>query len=279
MLAQWIRVFYSNNGVLTDYSLAAQDTDAIPFPIVAAEDYLYIAQYFPFNNFYLDLDVVNDQASVMTVQYWYGKEWVNAVDLIDATKVNGVSLAKSGVVQFSPSRRYKWTEIVDTSLEQNSSLTSLEIYNNYWLRVKFSADLNALTAIESISYKFANDEMLVAIDSEINNYLLAWGGITKTNWNEQLLLASQYLIYDLKSKGLIIHPGNILRFDDVSMACAHRCLMIIYAQLGESFKDKYNYSLGMFNELMSIKRFNFDVDLDARLDKTEIANSVGKLIR
>lgn len=279
MLAQWIRVFYSNNGVLTDYSLAAQDTDAIPFPIVAAEDYLYIAQYFPFNNFYLELNTVNSLASVMTVQYWYGKEWVNAVDLIDATKVNGVSLAKSGVVQFSPSRRYKWQEIVDTKEEQGSLLTSLEIYNNYWLRVKFSSDLSLTTALESVGYKFTNDDMLSAIDSEINNYLLAWGGVGKLDWNEQIVLASQYLIYDLKSKGLIIHPGNILRFDDVSLACAHRALMIIYAQLGESFLGKYNYSLGMYNELMSIKRFNFDVDLDGRLDKQEISNSVGKLIR
>lgn len=279
MLAQWIRVFYSNNGVLTDYSLAAQDTDAIPFPIVAAEDYLYIAQYFPFNNFYLELNTVNSLASVMTVQYWYGKEWVNAVDLIDATKVNGVSLAKGGVVQFSPSRRYKWQEIVDTKEEQGSLLTSLEIYNNYWLRVKFSSDLSLTTALESVGYKFTNDDMLSAIDSEINNYLLAWGGVGKLDWNEQIVLASQYLIYDLKSKGLIIHPGNILRFDDVSLACAHRALMIIYAQLGESFLGKYNYSLGMYNELMSIKRFNFDVDLDGRLDKQEISNSVGKLIR
>jgi hypothetical protein len=279
MLSQWIRIFHSDNGQLIDYSLNAQNTDDIPFPFVASEDYLYIAQYYPFNNFFIELKEPNTEASKVLIDTWHGRQWTPAVDIIDATSVDGKSLAKTGVIQFSPDRRYRWQSTADTSDETTMGLSSLHIYNNSWLRVRFDQDLHADTEIKDIGYSFCTDEMLRAIDSEIDNYLMAWGGSTKLNWIEQIKLASLYLAYDLKAKGLIIHQGNILRFDDVSMACAHRTLMIIYAQLGESFQSKYQYSFNMYNELLSIKRFNFDEDMDGRLDKQEISNTVGKLIR
>lgn len=280
MLAQWMRVFYSDNGVLTDYSLAAQNSDDIPLALVSAQDYVYVAQYYPFNNAFFQTKTVNALASAISVQYWTGKIWANARDVIDGTKVSGVSLARSGVVQFSPDRDEQWQNVDDTT---NSNapveLSALEIYDLYWMRFKWSADLSLTTEVSNIGYSFCTDEMLNAIDSEINNYLTPWGGVTKTNWIEQIMLASQHVIFDLKAKGFIVAPGNILRFDDVSLATCYRALAIIYGRLGEPFRVRYQDALNSYAELISVKRFTFDANSNARVDKQEISSSVGGLVR
>jgi hypothetical protein len=279
MLANWIRLFLSDNGVLSDISLAAQNSDNINFQLVSTEDYLYCGQYYPFNNLYFELLTANSNAASLHVQYWDGKVWADGLDVIDATKVSGVTLARNGVVQFSPNRERRWQVVRDPTQNQGpSELITLPIYDLYWIRIKASADLSACV-LKNISYAFCTSAMLKAIDSEIDNYLMAWGGVGKTNWDEQVLLASQYVVFDLKSKGFIVAPGNILRFEDVSLATAHRTLAVIYSQLGESFRDKLTASINMYGELMSIKRFNFDSNDNALLESQEISNTVGKLVR
>jgi hypothetical protein len=280
MLAQWMRVFYSDNGVLTDYSLAAQNSDTIPLAITASQDYVYIGQYFPFNNAFFQLKTVNALPSISQVQYWNGKIWVNARDVIDGTKVSGASLARSGVIQFSPDREEQWNNVDDTTNSNApSELSSLEIYDLYWMRFKWSADLSLTTELENIGYSFCTDEMLNAIDSELSNYLLPWGGAGKVNWIEQIMLASQHVIFDLKAKGFIVSPGNILRFDDVSLATCYRTLAIIYGRLGDPFRIRYQDALNSYAELISVKRFTFDANSNARVDKQEISSSVGGLVR
>jgi hypothetical protein len=53
MLKNYIRVLYSDNGTISDMSLDLSEGNGASFPVVAAEDYFYIGQYFPFNNFSL----------------------------------------------------------------------------------------------------------------------------------------------------------------------------------------------------------------------------------
>lgn len=280
MLPQWIRVFYSDNGSLTDYSIAAQNSENIPMAVVAAQDYVYVGQHFPFNNMYFEMNVVNTNTSDVSVQYWNGKIWASARDILDGTKMAGKSLARSGVIQWSPDRNDRWLVVNDTTDSGNpTELSSLEIYNLYWMRFKFSADLSATTSVNNISYAFCTNEMLRAIDPEIDNYLTAWGGVSKTNWNEQIMLASQEIVFNLKSRGLIIAAGEILRFDDVALATCYRCLSIILRILGQPFAAKRQDYMNAEAELLAVKRFSFDTNSDALLDKGEIGNSVSKLVR
>ena len=86
MLPQYIRVYYNDNGTFTDYSLEAQEkSSTITIPYVKDEDYLYIAQYLPFNNFFIEVDTANDQASVMSIDYWDNTAWRAMVDILDST--------------------------------------------------------------------------------------------------------------------------------------------------------------------------------------------------
>ncbi len=281
MLSQWVRVFLSDNGSLTDYSIEAQDSTSFAFPAVATEDYIYVGQYFPFNNLFIEMQTVNSNASVLSCQYWDGKQWQNGLDVIDGTKASGACFGKNGVFQFSPNRRIKWVQIEDTSVAQNtpSELQSLNIYDLYWMRLKVSADLSITTAIKKLTYAFTTNELMLGIDPEINQYLSAWGGVSKTNWNEQIILASQHLVADFKARQLIMGVGNIVRFDDISLPVAYRALALVYSQLGTAFKEKYDDAMVQYNRLLSIKRFTLDRNDDAAVERNEVAQTVGTLIR
>lgn len=281
MMHNWIRVLYSDNGSLTDYSIESQlNTETFLAPLVASEDYIYVGQYYPFNNLFIDLSVANDTASVLSVEYWDGRLWKTAVDVLDGTKSQGKTLKRSGIIQWSPDIDFSWSEITDTSRNQSAlELQSVELYNLWWVRLKVSSTIDATTAIKTIGYRFTDTGMMSGIDPEINEYLQPWGGASKTNWDEQIQLASLYLVADLKASGLIVHPGNVLRFDDVSLATANRTLAMIYAQLGEAFKPKMKDALDVYNSLKNIKRFTFDSDRNGRVDRQEISNTVGQMIR
>lgn len=279
MLYQWLRVLYSDNGVVTDYSIEAQN-DTVPAVMVAAEDYIYVGQYYPFNNIYFELSVANTNASVMSVEYWNSKQFVPAVDILDATKVAGATFARNGVIQFSPDIDHNWGQVRDTSkADAPTHLQGREMYDLYWVRLKVSADLSASTALKRVGYSFATNAMLAGIDPEISQYLTPWGGSSKLNWDEQIQLASLHLVADLRSRGIVVHGGNILRFDDVALATAYRSLAIIYGPLGQAFDSRRQQALEQYEKLLNVKRFTIDQNTNGLVDRAEINNTVGNMIR
>lgn len=279
MLYQWLRVLKHNGTTLTDYSIEAQN-DTVPAALVAASDYLYIGQYYPFNNIYFEVGTANTNASTVSVEYWDSKQWRSAVDILDATKTAGVPFAKNGVIQFSPDIDYNWTQVRDTSKQDTPThLQSREMYDLYWARVKVSADLSAGTALKRVGYCFSTNAMLAGIDPEVNQYLVPWGGSGKLNWDEQLQLASLHLVADLRSRQIVVHAGNILRFDDVALAAAYRTLALIYGPLGPAFDARRKLALEEYERLLNVKRFTIDVDTNGRVDRGEINNTTGQMIR
>lgn len=271
MLYQWLRLIKSDNGTLTDISLANQNesTDLV-MNLTVSEDYIYVGQQYPFNNFYIQSDVANDVASVMSIEYWDGSVWKNAVDVLDATSVNGVSLAQSGVVQFSPDYHYRWSFVPDTSDTAMSptELRTLTIYNLYWIRIKWSATLNALTTIKKITYCFSSHQQIDNRDSTINAYLGSFA-VGKTSWENEIITASMDVVLELKRKNLIVHEGQVLRFDDVSNATDWRTLINIYRDLGGDYKEKYDDALKEYSNALDVRRFSFDVNNDGFLSRGE----------
>lgn len=281
MLKKWIRTFYSDNGILTDYSLTAQNDSTFPAVMVAAEDYIYVGQYFPFNNMYFKIGVANINASVMSVQYWGEKQWNDAVDVIDATSVGGKTLAQSGVIQWSPDEDLMWQATDDTSDVNNATpteLNSLTIYDLYWMRFKVSANLGATTTIDKIAYCFCDDMIVTNLDPDINDYLTNWKA-AKTNWIDQILIASEHLVLDLKQGDIIKSGANILRFDEIYLACAYRTLAVIYNGLGEKFKDKREKALSEYKGIMQGMQLTIDVTGDALVNTGEISARSGRLVR
>lgn len=279
MLYQWLRVLKHNGTTLTDYSIEAQN-DTVPAAFVAATDYLYVGQYYPFNNVYFELSVANTNAASLSIEYWDSRQWRSAVDILDATKSAGVTLARNGVIQFSPDIDFNWTQVRDTTKQDTPPhLQGREMYDLYWIRIKASADLSAGTVLKRVGYSFTTNAMLSGIDPEINQYLTPWGGASKLNWDEQIQLASLHLVADLRGRGIVVHAGNILRFDDVALAAAYRTLALIYGPLGQAFDSRRKMALEEYERLLNVKRFTIDTDNNGRVDRNEISNTVGVLVR
>lgn len=278
MLTQYIRLFYGDDGTLTDYSLAGQEKNTdIPMPIVAAEDYLYIGQHLPSNNMFFEVSTANDQASVMTVEYWSNNAWVPMVDLLDATSVSGVSLARSGTVQWLVDREEPWTMVLDSSGGQSQApdeLSSIEIYNLYWLRIKFSADLNAGTTLDRITYKFTTEDRLEELDPDLSEYRTSWDA-SKTDWLDQILIGSEHVWHDFKSRSLISGPQQILRFEDVCLGAAYRTLAVIYGALGPEFTEKRENALANYNSAVESSRMVLDRNFSGKAERAEVITRLG----
>lgn len=281
MLFQYLRVIYSDNGVLTDVSLRNQDeTNSLVIPMVTGEDYIYLGQHFPFNNFFIQKSVVNAVAGVMQIDYWDSTAWRSAVDILDGTSNNsGVPLSKSGIVQFSPNPSYRWQITSDTTNGQfPSELSTLNIYNMYWLRIKFTSTLTLTTAIKRITYAFTLSQQIDNYDAKVNQY---WDTFSsgKTNWDDEIVTASYLVVRDLKAQGLIQESGEILRLDDVSIPTDWKTLELIYRSLGGDYKDKLKEASDQYMQSLALGRFSFDVDKNAFLSKAEISSPVRGLSR
>jgi hypothetical protein len=225
MLTQWIRLIKDS----TDVSLDNQGSGTIAMD--GSSPTLYLGKKAPFNNFFMWFDTVNSNSVTMTVEYYDNNAWVEVVDLLDGTS----GATQSGVVQFSPDRKNRWSNVDDSSEKGPTELSSFTIYDMYWIRITFSGDLSAGTALQEINYKFTTQEEVLLRDNDINEFLTSFG---QTNWLPQILSASLEVANDFKKKGLISDEGQILRFDDVSMPTVYKTLFIIYLNLGESYKDR-----------------------------------------
>lgn len=278
MLKNYIRVFFSDNGTLTDQSIPVSDGTGFVPAVTAAEDYLYVGQYFPFNNFFFDSATGNVSGSVISVDTWNGSEWCSGVDIMDATSIGGATFAQAGVVQFEPDHDESWNRINDTSLETGSGLESIKLYDMYWIRIGFSADPSASMSINTLFYAFCSNSQLTAINPDINEFLDKWES-GKTNWNEQIMLASEHVVADLKERGLAKTNGQILRFDDVALATAYKTLSLISIPFGKAYEDKRKEYEKAYHRIMNSQRFTFDITNDGKVQLGEIQNTVARGVR
>lgn len=282
MLYQWIRVIDSDNGTLTDFSVANQEEGTtLPLDLVATEDYIYVGQHFPFNNFWMQVDTVNSVSTEIEIDYWAGRGngWKSAVDILDGTVTSSVPLAKSGVVQFSPQRKYLWHRINDTEDEPlPSGLETINVFNIYWLRFRYADDLTAATKLKRLAYAFTQTQQLDNLDTQINQFQDSFES-GKTDWDDEIYTASIQVVNDLRRRGLITHYGQVLRFEDVTMATDLRTLILIYENLGPGFREKLQDARAEYQKTLDLGRLTFDQNQDAFTDRGEIANKVKLLVR
>jgi hypothetical protein len=281
MLLEWFRVWKYDGATFTDLSIDNQD-DSVTIPLnLTTTDYLYLSQDVPFNNIYFDMNTGNLDVAELEIQYWAGqtKGWQDVVDILDATKAAGVTLSKSGVVQFSPNRDYGWFRVSDSSeTYAPDELQGMHIYESYWLRIRPKTDLNAGTILNEITYSFTKSQELGNFDVEVNSYLDAFES-GKTNWDKEIKTASKMLVSDLKKQGLVVNRGEILRIEDVSLACTYKTLELIYMNLGSSYQDKRAEIRALYTDALNSRSFNFDKSSDGFLNSGERFTSIKKLVR
>lgn len=274
------RVIFSDNGTLIDYTEALNMYEATTatIPFVAAEDYLYIGSDLPFNHKYFDVTTANDQASVISITYWDGNEWVSAVDVQDETKTSGISMARSGHLQWTTDKDKAGWAREDT--EDISDLSTLKIYELYWLRIGFSANLKSTFAINYIGYKFAEDANVGVWHPELalsTTYTQFATG--KTSWKDQHFAAANEIIRDLKKKRVIKNQNQILNWRLFTEAAVHKVAEIVFHAFGDDFENNRKAAKEYYDKAMDNVLFEIDQDANARLDLGEKLTRTGFMTR
>ena len=270
------RIIYSNNTVLSDISLAVSDYKASSetLAIIAAEDYLYIGGDLPFNHRYIDVTTANDLASVVSVSIWDGVNWTAAVDVIDETSVAGVSFARSGIVRWTTDRNSSWGQ--EGTTENISGLTTVKVYDMYWVRLSFSADLKSTTAINYVGHRFSSDEDL---GSRYPDLTLATTKaaftVGKTDWDDQGFAAAEEIILRLRKENKFFSANQILNPEMFNQASIHKVAQIIYNAFGDDYKDNRDAAKKDFLESFDGISFDLDRDMDGKLDFNEKIKPTG----
>jgi hypothetical protein len=265
------RVIWKNNATLTDISIEMSNysSGSKVIDFVAAQDALYIGSDMPFNHRYFDVSVVNALASVPSVQIWSGSAFENTVETLDLTaNPVGTSMAQKGILSWVTDRNKVWGR--EDTTEHIPELSTLKIYNLYWAKITFSADLTATFALNYVGHKFSTDSDLYARypDFQKTDLLTAFK-TGKTTWDEQHVLAAEEIIRDLRKDKVIQSANQVLNWEMFVDASVHKTAKIIYSAFGDDYKDNRETANAEYHSAMNKQIFEIDEDGDGRLDPCE----------
>lgn len=271
------RIIWKNNAALVDLSVKLNDfhSGSEVIDIVAAQDALYIGSDLPFNHRYFEVSVVNALPSVVSVSLWDGSGWNPVVETIDQTQgTSGTTLSQSGIISWTPDRDEVWQYARST--EDITDLSTLKIYDYYWAKFTFSADLTSTTALSYVGHKFSEDNDLRAYypDLLLTKTLTAFQA-GKTTWNEQHIAAAEEIIKDLRKKRIVWSPNQILEWQQFTLASLHKVARNIFTSFGENYKDERDLADADYSRAMNMQVFNVDNNRNARLEPHEKIVSTG----
>jgi hypothetical protein len=273
------RIFYSQNGILRDFSvnLNKYDETESEFHYIPGEDYIYFGSRLPFNSIYIKLKKNNNQSANMYVEVFDGNKWQFVNELIDETG----AFHHSGYITFTPDRDTGWS-MKDTNSGGDTvpGLESVKIYDKYWMRISFDAELANKVSITWIGHIFADDQDL---GSEYPDLMKSSVKTSfkpgKQNWEEQLVRASEVIIEDLMINRNIIDSSQILDRYDYRSACIQKCAEIIFNAFGDDFLDQKQIARAEYQRRLSVPYKKIDRNANAIEEVSEARNGEGWLSR
>jgi hypothetical protein len=229
----------SDNGTLSDKTVALEDyyNGTVALSLVAAEDKLYIGSKLPFTRKYFKVSTANVVASDLSAKYWDGSQWRSVVDLYDGTASAGNTLAASGYLTWETDKRYAWR--MDDTTQNGSAkiaeLSTLTLYNYYWLQITFSGNASATLAWSGDL--FATDNDLGAEYPDLNRTAVKTAfEAGKTTWEDQRRVASRIVSNDLKRIGSANSSQLVLPWDQLTLATVSKTAELIYAAMGQGYE-------------------------------------------
>jgi hypothetical protein len=281
------RILWSDNGVIKDISDALNNhvSGSKTIPFVAAEDYLYIGSDAPFNHRWMELSVLNDQASVMSVHIWSGSAWVAVAEVIDGTinSAGTISMSQSGRIAWVPDKNEPSWSRDDTYRSSGTyitGLTGLKIYDMYWARISFSGDLKATMNAAFMGFKFANDEDLQSLWPEfatteaMNRFKTGL-----TTFDQVHFEAAKQVIRDMQSTKIIDSGNQVLEWEVLRVPAIHKAAEIIFTGYGSDWKDEMESARLKYKESMRVELFKVDLNKSATIDPYERNFRTGNLVR
>jgi hypothetical protein len=257
----------------SDISVAVNDfRSAAQVFAYEADEYLFIGSEVPFNNLWFDVAVPNDQASVISVDLWWGQSWAAAVDVIDMTAVGGNSLAQSGRIVWRIEDGKGWQD--EPRSEQVTGLEQTKIYDFYWTRIKFSASLKATTAIKYIGQRFNTDDELYSYYPDMQQSGMKTAiKAGKADWAEQSYMAAEAVIRDLVARNVIDSAGQIFDWSLFNEASCHKLAEIVYGALGTAYAEAKKSAAESYGKAMNRRLFRVDTDKSGELTPRKAASS------
>jgi len=281
------RILFSDNGTLNDLSISLNDFRAQDetIAIVAAEDKLYFGSPLPFNHRWFEISSVNAAtATVSKIEVWDGDEWQEVVDIIDQTAIAGVTLAQSGIISWVPDKEEGWvrddTNDTDNSADPIEDLDSVIIYDLYWVRFTFDADLSSNTALRFVGHKFSNENDLGGQYPELTlSTTKTQFKAGKVDWFEQEFIAAEEIISELERDEVVRTRDNILNWERFNLASVHKVAEIIYRAFGDDYVDNRKTARDYYFSNLRKGRKEIDRNRNARQDPLERIDGQGTLVR
>jgi hypothetical protein len=264
------RIIHNDNGTLEDKSVELNNlyTGTATLDLALTDDYLYIGSDLPFNHRWFEVSSVNSVSSIMSVDIWDGNSWNAAVDVVDQTSATGKTLAQSGYISWTTDRSSSWG--LEETTENVTGLTTLKIYNMYWVRLKVSASLTGSTAVSYVGHKFSSDDDLGGRYPDlVSSTIMDAFETGKTTWNEQHVLAAEDVIQDIRRKRIAWSANQVVNWEQFNIAAIHKVAMIIMNAFGDDYKDNRADAKKAYDEAMNLKIFEVDANADGHNQVSE----------
>jgi len=235
-------------------------------------DKLYIGSYFPINHKYLNISSANAIAADVSVEYYGSRKWNPVVDILDYTELASVPLARPGILQFTPDRDEGWNLVTDTSDEPYLTEFSSGpvVYDKYWTRLGFSAAIGSVSIAYVGSLLAEEDELLREYPHLNQAVLLRSWEVGKTDWLEQRIIGSEYVLQDLVRKSVIVDRSQILDIAPLGEACIHKTAEIIMTGLGvKNYKASIEQASKRYSESINIRKFDVDANANGQKERFE----------
>ena len=258
MLTEFIRVFTNYAGVLTDNSIDNVEKTGIE---ISGHDGIYIAQKYPFSNFFLLLEASLTSSEEFIIEFWNGIEWIQAVDVLDFTK----GLIRDGSVQFSLPRFQTWQRVQYTDEENTQTPTECvgtNVSDCYWLRIN-TVGLSTFM-VKKITYAFTTSEKINGIEKN-GPKLYETFSAGKSDWVDEIIEASEMMVSEMKRGGQINSYGQIVAIEEFVLPCAYRTLVHIYENMGKGYEAKKETVSLAYADFLSGPK-NLDSNLNSKVD-------------
>ena len=245
---------------------------------MTTSDALYIASDFPLNHFFIKMgETLNESPSEMIIDYWASQGWQPVVNKNDYTE----ALSMSGFVDFTPDKDVSWLrESTNSGGQSVQGLESIIVYDKYWTKITFSANLDAGIDIEWLGNLFSEDDDLFAEYPIFNDQTFLTSFETgKTNWEEQHVKAASLIIQDLKKKGIIVGAEQVLERSILAPASVCKVAEIIFNAFGRDYNEQRLSAKEEYEKRMNLSKYLVDVNNDGILEPEEIKYTQGWLTR
>ena len=243
---------------------------------ILSTDYLYIGQRHPFNSLFFKPSTVNAEASLVTLKVYDGRNFVSVAELNDETLLSGASLGQSGFMTFVPDKDESNWSYDDT--EDMTELSTIKIYDHYWIQLSFSASLTAPIVLKYIGNLFNTDNDLYA-EYPIFSKTNMKSAFSVTTWEQQSVRAAEIIIQDMVADGIILNGGQLLSREKIRLAAICKVAELIFGALGDDYENDRIKARNEYKSRLSRGVYDVDINANAILDKQETKRITGFMSR